>query len=176
MNSTAPAPRRKARIEIIPLIDIMFFLLASFMLVSLTMIRLQGLHMSLPSKTPAPPPDPNKPPDEVLKLDVSASPAAEGKTAPSIFTLDKQVMTPEALIEAIRKRMAADAKEAKETKLFITVDKAAKHANLIEALDKVKQAGLTKFGFSLKPSGGAAPTVPGAPAPATAPAAPPPTS
>jgi biopolymer transport protein ExbD len=33
MEFTSPIPHKKARIEIIPLIDIMFFLLASFMMV-----------------------------------------------------------------------------------------------------------------------------------------------
>jgi biopolymer transport protein ExbD len=37
-HSSSPVPIKRARIEIIPLIDIMFFLLAAFMLVSLTMI------------------------------------------------------------------------------------------------------------------------------------------
>src|SRR5204863_533388 len=40
---------KKARIEIIPLIDIMFFLLASFMLASLALIRLQSIKMDLPT-------------------------------------------------------------------------------------------------------------------------------
>src|SRR5438874_9267339 len=42
-------PHKKARIEIIPLIDIMFFLLASFMLASLALIRLQSIKMDLPT-------------------------------------------------------------------------------------------------------------------------------
>jgi biopolymer transport protein ExbD len=46
-------PRKKGRIEIIPLIDIMFFLLASFMLASLSMIRLQSVKMDLPTATTA---------------------------------------------------------------------------------------------------------------------------
>jgi len=36
MRVTSPVPHKRARIEIIPLIDIMFFLLASFMMVSLS--------------------------------------------------------------------------------------------------------------------------------------------
>ena len=42
LSANMPPPRRKARIEIIPLIDIMFFLLASFMLISLSMIKPSG--------------------------------------------------------------------------------------------------------------------------------------
>ena len=46
-----PSPRstRRARIEIIPLIDIVFFLLATFMMVSLSMIKNQGVSGNLPS-------------------------------------------------------------------------------------------------------------------------------
>ena len=40
--------KRKARIEIIPLIDIVFFLLATFVMVSLSMVRNQGVPVNLP--------------------------------------------------------------------------------------------------------------------------------
>ena len=43
----------EARIEIIPLIDIMFFLLASFMLVSLSMVHLKTVKVTLPNSTTA---------------------------------------------------------------------------------------------------------------------------
>lgn len=49
MRFGSPLPHKKARIEIIPLIDIMFFLLASFMLASLSMIHLKSVKMELPS-------------------------------------------------------------------------------------------------------------------------------
>src|SRR5207244_12114204 len=53
MKIGSPLPHKKARIEIIPLIDIMFFLLASFMMASLTMIKLQSIKMDLPTATTA---------------------------------------------------------------------------------------------------------------------------
>ena len=40
--------RKKARIEIIPLIDIMFFLLATFVMVSLSMVKNEGVSVMLP--------------------------------------------------------------------------------------------------------------------------------
>lgn len=49
MNIPARYPRRRARIEIIPLIDIMFFLLATFMLVSLSMVKNLGVEVRLPT-------------------------------------------------------------------------------------------------------------------------------
>ena len=53
MNLTAPYRRKHSRIEIIPLIDIMFFLLASFMMVSLSMDRTQNIKVNLPTATEA---------------------------------------------------------------------------------------------------------------------------
>src|SRR4051812_41470722 len=46
-----PSPRshKRARIEIIPLIDIMFFLLATFVMVSLSMVKNQGISVRLPA-------------------------------------------------------------------------------------------------------------------------------
>src|SRR5258708_29558113 len=53
MRLGSPVPHKKARIEIIPLIDIMFFLLAAFMLASLSMIKLQSVKVDLPTASTA---------------------------------------------------------------------------------------------------------------------------
>src|SRR6266496_3947761 len=49
MRVSSPVPHKKARIEIIPLIDIMFFLLASFMMVSLSQVHMKGMKVNLPT-------------------------------------------------------------------------------------------------------------------------------
>ena len=49
MEVASPIPKKKARIEIIPLIDIMFFLLASFMMVSLSQTTMKGMKVALPT-------------------------------------------------------------------------------------------------------------------------------
>ena len=46
-------PGKKARIEIIPLIDIIFFLLATFIMVSLSMSKNQGVNVALPGASTA---------------------------------------------------------------------------------------------------------------------------
>ena len=53
MKIPSPIPRRRTRIVIIPLIDIMFFLLASFMMISLQMSRTENIKVNLPSATQA---------------------------------------------------------------------------------------------------------------------------
>src|SRR5450432_1351196 len=49
LNSKILTEDAEARIEIIPLIDIMFFLLASFMLVSLSMVNMKSVKVNLPT-------------------------------------------------------------------------------------------------------------------------------
>lgn len=48
MKRRKPRQYRKGRIEIIPMIDVMFFLLATFMLASLSMQNLDSLQVNLP--------------------------------------------------------------------------------------------------------------------------------
>ena len=48
MKLSSPVGRRHSRIEIIPLIDIMFFLLASFMMISLQLSKSQNQKVNLP--------------------------------------------------------------------------------------------------------------------------------
>src|SRR6266487_4465063 len=55
MRLSSPVPKKRARIEIIPLIDIMFFLLASFMMVSLSQTHMKGIRVNLPAAVGPPP-------------------------------------------------------------------------------------------------------------------------
>ena len=48
-----PRQMRKARIEIIPMIDTIFFLLVFFMIASLTMIRMRAISVALPKNSPS---------------------------------------------------------------------------------------------------------------------------
>ena len=54
MRMRSPIPKKHARIEIIPLIDIMFFLLASFMMVSLSQTHMKGIRVNLPGPSTRP--------------------------------------------------------------------------------------------------------------------------
>ena len=46
-------PKKKARIEIIPLIDVIFFLLATFVLFTLSLNKTEGVRVTLPNTTTA---------------------------------------------------------------------------------------------------------------------------
>ena len=66
-GSRADDGKKKARIEIIPLIDVIFFLLATFVLFTLSLSRIQSLPLQLPVAIP-PRPEPPNPDDVTLQV------------------------------------------------------------------------------------------------------------
>ena len=136
MTTSAKGPGKKARIEIIPLIDIMFFLLASFMLVSMSMIKLQKIETKLPSsKTSLP----------VQKQDfVAIGIDPKGNI---YFDKDKDPIN----VAQIATRMGPYyAKDKEDTKVFINCDSAATYDNLVTVLGAVRAVGITKVNFAVK--------------------------
>ena len=136
MTTGAKGPGKKARIEIIPLIDIMFFLLASFMLVSMSMIKLQKIETKLPgSKTSLP----------VQKQDfVAIGIDPKGNI---YFDKDKDPIS----VDKIATRLGPYyAKDQDNTKVFINCDSSATYDNLVTVLDAVRAVGITKVNFAVK--------------------------
>ncbi len=138
MTLSSHTPHKKARIEIIPLIDIMFFLLASFMLVSMSMIKLQKIETKLPSKNQPPPPPDKKPNFIAIGID---------KTGAIYFDKDKDPVAAD-VIPARLQPFYAKSKE--ETKVFINCDQDASYDQLVSVLDAVRQLGITKVSFAVK--------------------------
>ena len=137
MNLSSNTPHKKARIEIIPLIDIMFFLLASFMLVSMSMIKLQKIETKLPSDKKAPP--------STEKHDF----VIIGIGPDNGIYFDKDQAPIQA--DAIPARLQPFYVRGKEdTRVFINCDLAASYNTMVEALDAVRQVGITKVGFAVK--------------------------
>ena len=148
MKLGSPLQHKKARIEIVPLIDIMFFLLAAFMLVSLSMIQMRGMKINMPTASTS---TPQQKPDFItVTVDV---------TGDVYFEKDK--VDPEALLVRLRAEVAKNP----EAKIYIRGDKDSTHGAVVSVLDRVKQSGITKVAFEIRPEalGGAAPVPGGAP-------------
>ena len=133
MKLLSPLAHKKARIEIIPLIDIMFFLLACMMLVSLNMIQMKGVKLNLPTATTAT--AENK--SDFLTLSVRK----EG----ALF-LDKVEIERTALVEELKKRKALKP----DLRIYIQGDAEALHGDVIAVLDRVRSAGIQKVAFQTK--------------------------
>jgi biopolymer transport protein ExbD len=137
MKIGSPTPHKKARIEIIPLIDIMFFLLASFMMVSITMVKMQSIKMDLPTATQAR--RDFKP--EIINIAVD-------KTGECY--IEKQRKTQQEVYEYLTNRLQTSAATT-NLPVYISGDKNATHGAVIAVLDLVRRAGIQKVSFAITP-------------------------
>ncbi len=135
MRMRSPIPKKHARIEIIPLIDIMFFLLASFMMVSLSQTHMKGIRVNLPGPGAPQVADPNK--KDYVSIRVT-----EG----GLVYFDNQPM----LDEQIMPRLYQLFQENKDVKVSISAEQQALHGDVIRLLDRVRSTGIQKIGYQIK--------------------------
>jgi biopolymer transport protein ExbD len=133
MNVASPIPHKKARIEIIPLIDIMFFLLASFMMVSLSQTTMKGMKVNLPTGASGQ--------TQSKKDYVSLSVDKDG-----YYYFDKQRIA----LEEILPRLQQVYRTNPEAKIFIRGDREAVHGNVTRMLDQIRSSGFSKISFEIK--------------------------
>ncbi len=146
MRMRSPIPKKHARIEIIPLIDIMFFLLASFMMVSLSQTHMKGIRVNLPSNISVQPQDPNK---DTVRIRVT-----EG----NLIYFDNQPVNS----DDVMGRLYGLFKANKDVKVSLSAEQNAMHGDVINVLDKIRSAGIEKIGYQIKTAApqGAAGTTP----------------
>lgn len=133
MKLRSPIPPRKARLEIIPLIDVMFFLLAAFMMVSLTMRKQQTVKVNLPVSSASQ--DDFKP--DNISLAVNA--------AGDIFLGEERLGFTE-----LERRLAEQFRKEPATPVYISADADTRHRDTIRAVDAARRAGFTKVAFNVK--------------------------
>ncbi len=132
LGSKLPPESAEARIEIIPLIDIMFFLLAAFMLVSLSMVNLKSVKVNLPTATTATA-DAQR---DLVNISVDKAGLAYLDTRP-------------VALNELALALAALAKTNSEARVFISGDKDARHGDVIRVLDIVRGTGIQKVAFEI---------------------------
>ncbi len=135
MEVSSPIPKKHARIEIIPLIDIMFFLLASFMMVSLSQTHMKGIRVNLPGPgTPQRPPDA---PKDFVSIRV---------TQGNLIYFDNQLMADDAVLP----RLYEMYRQNPQVKVSISAEKEAMHGDVITLLDRVRSSGIEKIGYQIR--------------------------
>jgi len=133
MEVASPIPKKHARIEIIPLIDIMFFLLASFMMVSLSQTTMKGMKVALP---------------------VGASGQTQSKKDYISLSVDKDGYyyfdKTKIALEEILPRLQQVYRTNPDAKIFIRGDREAVHGNVTSMLDQIRSSGFSKISFEIK--------------------------
>jgi biopolymer transport protein ExbD len=134
---SSPVPRRKARIEIIPLIDVMFFLLASFMMVSLSLQKSQ-----------------------TKKMDLAVAVTAKAGFQPDIFNIgvDRQgqvsIGKTNVTLEKLDAMLADTMKRNTNAPIFVSADRETLHGSVNRVLDRVRRAGFQRVSFAVKSAPG----------------------
>jgi biopolymer transport protein ExbD len=135
----SPIPRKRSRLEIIPLIDIMFFLLASFMMVSLQMQKVRTLKAALPTATLA---TTTAKPDMIkLKVDRFGQVSMDGA----------ELGFPQ-LYAALTNRFRANT----NVPVYLSGSRDTTHGEMVYVLDLVRRAGIQRVAFAVKADSSAA--------------------
>jgi biopolymer transport protein ExbD len=133
MNIPSPRGARRARIEIVPLIDIIFFLLATFVMVSMSMIKNQGISVNLPVAASS---------GVQERKDYSAITV----TAAGEYYFNKDLVTLEQVVERLQAVKAAEV----DPRVFINGDEKAELGKAIAVLDEVRKLGISKVAIETK--------------------------
>jgi biopolymer transport protein ExbD len=133
MKIRTPIPEKKSRLEIIPLIDIMFFLLASFMMISLQMQIVRTVKANLPTATLAT--SSTKP--DIVNVRVNR----DGQVS-----VDKKMISFSDLNTLLTNRYSLNT----NLPVYITGAKDATHGSVVYILDLVKRAGIVHVAIAVQ--------------------------
>jgi biopolymer transport protein ExbD len=127
-GGTDSGGQKRARIEIIPLIDVIFFLLATFVLFTLSLNKTGGLQVALPAAETSIPRD--------TAGTVTLSVTAEGTLA-----WNKDIITLDEFLERIQRYKIEEA----DPRVLINADERALFAQVVYVVDQVRLAQIPKI-------------------------------
>jgi len=130
MKIPSPIPKRRSRIVIIPLIDIMFFLLASFMMLALEMSKTENIKVNLPSASQS---AQDYRPDMVnIAVDKSGA-----------VWLEKKRISLADLASVLKDRFH----DNPDVPVYISGDRDTLHGDMVKVYETVRAAGIQKVAF-----------------------------
>ena len=134
---TLTAPK-KARVEIIPLIDVIFFLLATFVLFTLSLNKIGSLEVPLPAATDG------KTDDRNVSIQASADGTyywKQGDAAPELISAAE-----------LRPKLEHYQQSVPVPRVFVRGDRQAKFGAAVKVLDLVRAVGIRQVSIETTPS------------------------
>ena len=126
--------KKKPRIEIIPMIDTMFFLLVFFMIATLAMTIQHGMPVTLPTTESST--------DKIVEH-VSLTLTREGR-----LYYNKEAIT----LQELEMRLANLRQSSSDPSLLINADEQVPHGRVIKVMDLIRLSGITSMSIATKPS------------------------
>jgi len=127
---------RKARIEIIPLIDVMFLLLCFFIYATMNMVVQQGIFVDLASSKTS-----KATPTDTQQLVLSVDKNGQ-------YYANQRFISKKALSQRLKQ-----IKNSYGTQVVVNADKEASHGQVVGLLDLVRQNGIEEAIFAVEPEG-----------------------
>ncbi len=124
--------KKEARIEIIPLIDVIFFLLATFVLFTLSLNRIKAIPINLPQAVPPRPTENDD--DKPITLQVSDN---------GNYYWNQELVA----FAEVEYRLTNYKAEEPNPRVLLTSDDLAKYGDTIKVLDAVREAGIDQVSF-----------------------------
>ena len=134
-GSSGGRGQKRARIEIIPLIDIIFFLLATFIMVSLSMTKNEGVQVALPTAGSSTPLEDKSEVEKAVTLSVTDK-------GDVFFNKEKITMAQLPL------KLQTFKSASKDPNVIINGDASADFKNVVAVLDEVRKIGIAKVGIN----------------------------
>jgi len=128
---------KRTKIEIIPMIDTMFFLLVFFMLSSLALVRLQGLPVNLPQASTA---KKQTATDVTITVDKNQN----------IF-VNKEPATFADLTNKIIEKAGGPNVDFNTASVVINADLTVPHGVVVHCIDEARTIGITRFAIATAP-------------------------
>ena len=125
--------KKKPRIEIIPMIDTMFFLLVFFMIATLSMTIQHGMPISLPTAESST--------DKIVEH-VSLTLTREGA-----LYYNKEAIT----LQKLEMRLRDLQQSSSDHSLLINADEQVPHGQVIKVMDLIRLSGITRMSIATKP-------------------------
>jgi biopolymer transport protein ExbD len=135
MHGGSSGGGRKARIEIIPLIDVIFFLLATFVMVSLSMTKNQGVNVALPAAASSESLKEKQGGNDTVTLSVNG--------AGEIF-FNKEKTT----LAQLPLKLQTLKSSTQDPRVVINGDSKADFKTVVAVLDEARKIGIAKVGIS----------------------------
>ena len=135
MHIPSSIARKKARLEIIPLIDIMFFLLATFLMVSLSMVQNYGIPVRMPSVRTGETHDRS----ETASLSI---------TRDGMVYFNREPLAVEAVPARLREFKTAHI----DGRIILNNDEATSWGKAIALLDQVRECGISRIVIQTRPA------------------------
>jgi len=123
----------KARIEIIPMIDVIFFLLVFFMVSTLSMTINRGLPVNLPTAATS---------QKDVKENLNLTLTQEGQ-----MFLNKEPITLQDLANQVRAALQG----VPELMVIMNADGDVRHHAVVEVMDELRLAGVTRLAIAVRP-------------------------